>query len=153
MANSKNKKKSQATAKAESTADSKAAAKKAIKKDNAKSVSKKDAKAASKSKKGEKPGLIARAKKYLSSVRSEMRRVTWPSKKELRNYSIAVCISLVVVGVVIHRCVHLAGGGWRCYRSARPPYWRGPGALRRFEVIACPSVGMWFTPILVTRRA
>ena len=119
MANSKNKKKSQATAKAESTADSKAADKKAIKKDNAKSVSKKDAKAASKSKKGEKPGLIARAKKYLSSVRSEMRRVTWPSKKELRNYSIAVCVSLVVVGVVIAALDLLIGEGLALFAGLR----------------------------------
>lgn len=53
-----------------------------------------------KTKKG-KPGFLARVRGYFSSVRSEMRRVVWPSRKELINYSVAVCVSLVVVGVVI----------------------------------------------------
>lgn len=51
--------------------------------------------------KNKKPGLFARIKKYFSSVRSEMKRVVWPSKKELINYSVTVCVSLIVVGVVI----------------------------------------------------
>ncbi len=38
---------------------------------------------------------------YFADVRSEMRQVTWPSKVELRNYSLAVIISLIVFGVVI----------------------------------------------------
>lgn len=38
---------------------------------------------------------------YFTDVRSEMRQVTWPSKVELRNYSLAVIISLIVFGVVI----------------------------------------------------
>ena len=65
-----------------------------------KAVAKKSEKAA-KSKKNEKPGFFARTKKYFASVKSEMKRVTWPDKKELVNYSIVVCASLVVVGVVI----------------------------------------------------
>ncbi|MBS6598513.1 MAG: preprotein translocase subunit SecE, partial [Collinsella sp.] len=36
-----------------------------------------------------------------ASVKSEMKRVTWPDKKELVNYSVVVCASLIVVGVVI----------------------------------------------------
>ena len=59
------------------------------------------AKEKAKAKKNAKPGMIARAKKYLGSVRSEMKRVTWPSKQELINYSLAVCASLIVVGIVI----------------------------------------------------
>ena len=54
-----------------------------------------------KSKKNEKPGFFARIKKYFASVKSEMKRVTWPDKKELVNYSVVVCASLIVVGVVI----------------------------------------------------
>ena len=65
-----------------------------------KAVAKKSEKAA-KSKKNEKPGFFARTKKYFASVKSEMKRVTWPDKKELVNYSVVVCASLVVVGVVI----------------------------------------------------
>ncbi|MDO4437457.1 MAG: preprotein translocase subunit SecE [Coriobacteriaceae bacterium] len=48
-----------------------------------------------------KPGFIARSKAYLASVRSEMKRVVWPTKKELVNYTVAVCASLVVVGLAI----------------------------------------------------
>jgi len=86
MANKKNKKKAQQQAPANNAAaNSKVEAKKA--------VAKKSEKAA-KSKKNEKPGFFA-------SVKSEMKRVTWPDKKELVNYSVVVCASLVVVGVVI----------------------------------------------------
>ena len=82
-------------------APKKAAAKETPKKSLLASV-KKDAPAKkSKKDKNEKPGMIARAKKYLGSIRSEMKRVVWPSKKELINYSVAVIVSLIVVGVVI----------------------------------------------------
>lgn len=62
----------------------------------------KSTKAPEKAKKADKkPGFFARCKAYLSSVRSEMKRVVWPTKKELVNYTVAVCASLVVVGIVI----------------------------------------------------
>ena len=61
----------------------------------------KAAKAKEKAKKNAKPGIFARIKSYFSSVRTEMRRVTWPSKKDLVNFSVAVCVSLVVVGIAI----------------------------------------------------
>ena len=81
MANKKNKKKAQQPAPAnKAAANSKFEAKKAVAKKNEK---------AAKSKKNEKPGFFARTKKYFASVKSEMKRVTWPDKKEL------------VVGVVI----------------------------------------------------
>lgn len=104
MANKKNQKKvedkSNAAAKSSSTVEAKkAAAKKAA-----------PAKKASKSK-NEKPGMIARAKAYLRSVKSEMKRVVWPSKQELINYSIAVCASLVVVGLVIAALDFVIGEG------------------------------------------
>jgi|GEM_PF-937813 len=38
---------------------------------------------------------------YLSDVRSEIRRVIWPSKEELKNYSVAVIVTLVIFGAVI----------------------------------------------------
>lgn len=98
MANKKNKKKAQQSAPANNAAaNSKVEAKKAVAK---KAVAKKNEKAA-KSKKNEKPGFFARTKKYFASVKSEMKRVTWPDKKELVNYSVVVCASLIVVGVVI----------------------------------------------------
>ena len=93
MANKKNKKKAQQPAPAnKAAANSKVEAKKAVAKKNEK---------AAKSKKNEKPGFFARTKKYFASVKSEMKRVTWPDKKELVNYSVVVCASLIVVGVVI----------------------------------------------------
>lgn len=88
MANKKNKKKAQQPAPANNAAA------------NSKVEAKKNEKAA-KSKKNEKPGFFARTKKYFASVKSEMKRVTWPDKKELVNYSVVVCASLIVVGVVI----------------------------------------------------
>ena len=103
MANKKNKKKVQqaaSTASKNAAADSKVEAKKAVAKKVDKPASKKSTKAA-KVKKDTKPGVFARIKKYFGSVRSEMKRVTWPNKKELVNYSVVVCASLVVVGVVI----------------------------------------------------
>lgn len=88
MANKKNKKKAQQPAPANNAAA------------NSKVEAKKNEKTA-KSKKNEKPGFFARTKKYFASVKSEMKRVTWPDKKELVNYSVVVCASLIVVGVVI----------------------------------------------------
>ena len=103
MANKKNKKKSAQNAPASSAkAEPKKAAVKETPKKSLLASVKKDAPAKkSKKDKNEKPGMIARAKKYLGSIRSEMKRVVWPSKKELINYSVAVVVSLVVVGIVI----------------------------------------------------
>lgn len=38
---------------------------------------------------------------YFADVRAEMRMVTWPSRTELRNYSLAVIAALIVFGVAI----------------------------------------------------
>ena len=46
-------------------------------------------------------GLIGRARSYFSEVRAEMRRVTWPSRNELTNYSVAVVAMLIVFGVAV----------------------------------------------------
>ena len=48
-----------------------------------------------------KPGIFKRFANYLGDVRSEMHRVVWPSKSELKSYSIAVVILLIVLGVII----------------------------------------------------
>lgn len=48
-----------------------------------------------------KPGVFRRLRNYLGDVRSEMRRVVWPSKEELKSYSVAIVAMLVVFGVVI----------------------------------------------------
>lgn len=52
-------------------------------------------------KKEKKPGVFRRLRNYLGDVRSEMRRVVWPSKEELKSYSVAIVAMLIVFGVVI----------------------------------------------------
>ena len=66
-----------------------------------------------------KPGVFTRIKTYLGSVRSEMKRVVWPTKKELINYSVAVCASLVVVGVIIALLDAVIGGGLVLFAGLR----------------------------------
>ena len=48
-----------------------------------------------------KDGFFARAKTYFHDVRIEMHRVVWPSKAELKNYSIACIAMLLVAGIAI----------------------------------------------------
>lgn len=48
-----------------------------------------------------KTGIVARTKAYFGAVRAEMRRVTWPSRTELTNYSVAVIAMLIVFGVAV----------------------------------------------------
>ena len=79
------------------TPEQKAALEKKAAKD-AKLAAKQEAKA---EKKDKKPGLFRRIGNYLGDVRSEMRRVVWPSKDELRTYSVAIVAMLIVFGVVI----------------------------------------------------
>lgn len=83
-------------------------------------ANKKSTKSAEKAKKTEKkPGLIARAKAYMASVRSEMKRVVWPTKSELVNYTVAVCTSLVVVGLAIAVLDILIGEGLVLFAGLR----------------------------------
>lgn len=125
MANKKSKKSSQASpaseaAEAKKVASKKAQAKKAVpsKKDsNVKRAS--SAKKATKDKKNAKPGMFARAKKYFAQIRSEMKRVVWPSKKELINYSVAVVVSLIAVGVVIAVLDSVISGGLVLFSGLR----------------------------------
>jgi preprotein translocase subunit SecE len=38
---------------------------------------------------------------YFSDVRTEMHQVTWPTRIELRNYSVAVIVMLIIFGLAI----------------------------------------------------
>ncbi len=38
---------------------------------------------------------------YFGDVRAEMHQVTWPTRLELRNYSVAVIVTLIVFGLLI----------------------------------------------------
>lgn len=79
----------------------------------------KSTKKSAQKKTGKKPGLIARGKAYLASVRSEMKRVVWPTKNELVNYTVAVCASLIVVGVAIALLDLVIGQGLVLFASLR----------------------------------
>lgn len=115
MANKKNKKKVQ-----QNSESAKTAAASSSKVEASKAVSKKDAAPAKKAKKkNEKPGFFARIKNCFRSVKSEMKRVVWSSKKELINYSVTVCVSLIVVGVVIALLDMLIGEGLVLFSSLR----------------------------------
>ena len=46
-------------------------------------------------------GFFGRIRNHLRAVRAEMRRVTWPSKTELTNYSVAVVAMLIFFGVAV----------------------------------------------------
>lgn len=43
----------------------------------------------------------SKLRSYLSDVRTEMRRVVWPNRSELKNYSVAVIAMLVVFGILV----------------------------------------------------
>ena len=47
------------------------------------------------------PAFMQRIAGYFSDVRTELRRVTWPTSREVRSYSVCVIAMLVVVGVAI----------------------------------------------------
>ncbi|ERI05812.1 preprotein translocase subunit SecE [Atopobium sp. oral taxon 810] len=70
----------------------------------AKSSSSKAAKPA----KAKKTGFFGRIRNYFADVKSEMHRVTWPSKDELRNWSLGVIVALVIFGI----CVWLVDMGF-----------------------------------------
>ena len=69
----------------------------------------KPAKGGKKSASGSKKAPLAKADKprggrvttYFRDVRSEMRKVTWPTGNELRSYSVAVIVTLVILGIVL----------------------------------------------------
>ena len=66
-----------------------------------KKAEKKPEKKAEKKKADKKPGIFRRLFNYLGDVKSEMRRVVWPSKEELKSYSVAIIAMLIVFGIVI----------------------------------------------------
>lgn len=51
--------------------------------------------------KAAKPGVLARAKTYFKGVRSELKRVVWPTKSEMVKYTGAVVGMLIFFGILI----------------------------------------------------
>lgn len=52
-------------------------------------------------KKASKPGLFSGIRNYIAAVRTEMRKVVWPSPEELRNYTFSTIVILIIAGVVV----------------------------------------------------
>jgi preprotein translocase subunit SecE len=67
-----------------------------------------------------KPGVFARIGKWLRELKSELKKVQWPSKKQTVNNTLVVIACIVVVGIfiwvfdaaataIINAVLHLAG--------------------------------------------
>lgn len=66
------------------------------------SQAKAEPKAAKATKKSDKkPGFFARIRNWFGDVRTEMHKVVWPSREELKTYTVAIIAMLVVFGVAI----------------------------------------------------
>ncbi len=48
-----------------------------------------------------KPGIFARIKKYFRELKSELKKVVWPSKRTILNNTIIVLLCVLVVGIFI----------------------------------------------------
>jgi preprotein translocase subunit SecE len=47
------------------------------------------------------PGFLARSSSFLTAVRAELRKVTWPTREELQKATRMIVILSVVLGVAI----------------------------------------------------
>ena len=56
---------------------------------------------AKKDKKSSKPGLFARIGKWLKEMKSELKKVQWPTRKQTVNNTLIVIACVVVVGIFI----------------------------------------------------
>lgn len=54
-----------------------------------------------KSEKNSKPGFFARAAKWFREMKSELKKVQWPTKKQTINNTLIVIACVIVVGVFI----------------------------------------------------
>lgn len=49
----------------------------------------------------EKPKVTARVSNYFKGVKSELKKVNWPTKKELKNYTVVVLAMTFAMTIVI----------------------------------------------------
>ena len=57
-----------------------------------------------------KPGIFARASKWLPELKVELKKVQWPSKKQTINNTAIVIACVIVVGLFIWIFDFIAGG-------------------------------------------
>ena len=62
---------------------------------------KKDKKSDKKAEKNAKPGFFARVGKWLRDMKSELKKVQWPTKKQTVNNTLIVIVCVIVVGLCI----------------------------------------------------
>ena len=62
-----------------------------------------------KSEKKSKPGVFARIGKWLKDMKSELKKVQWPTRKQTVNNTLIVIACVIVVGVCIWIFDYLAG--------------------------------------------
>ncbi len=60
-------------------------------------------------KKDAKPGFFARVGKWFKEMKSELKKVVWPTKKQTINNTVIVIVCCIVVGVCIWLFDWLAG--------------------------------------------
>ncbi|WP_028263503.1 preprotein translocase subunit SecE [Atopobium fossor] len=102
MANKERNKRSARKARAQERADREAIQADAASDSQTKVSAKSEmAKAETKAKANKRPGFIKRSLGWFGDVRTEMRRVTWPAKPELKNYTVGVFAMLIVFGIAI----------------------------------------------------
>ena len=65
---------------------------------------------AKKEKKTEKVGFFARVGKWLKEMKSELKKVQWPSRKQTINNTLIVIACIAVVGLFIWAFDFVAGG-------------------------------------------
>ncbi|HHY05729.1 MAG TPA: preprotein translocase subunit SecE [Clostridia bacterium] len=51
--------------------------------------------------KGEKLGLFGRLKRWFRLVKGELKKVHWPTKKEITTYTVVVIVAVVLVATAI----------------------------------------------------
>jgi preprotein translocase subunit SecE len=66
-------------------------------------------KTAKKAEKKDKPSIFARAAKWLKEMKSELKKVQWPTRKQTVNNTLIVIACVVVVGVFIWVFDFIAG--------------------------------------------
>ncbi len=64
---------------------------------------------AKKTDKNSKPGVFARAAKWLKEMKSELKKVQWPTRKQVVNNTLIVIACVIVVGVFIWIFDFIAG--------------------------------------------
>lgn len=61
-----------------------------------------------------KPGIVERTRSFFEEVRTEMNKVNWPSRDELKGLTQVVLVTLVVLGAIIgvYDIIFLQVMGW-----------------------------------------